>query len=75
MIQVTEDWNQRIDYFFDQLEFKFREESYRLAKSGGASEQDLESTAFFQAVLLLVAESYVPAKSEAKKIYNNLRHF
>lgn len=54
--------------------FDYEEEVTKLVKSKKVSEEELESKAFLDAVLLLVAEKHVPFKSKARKLYDNLKH-
>lgn len=64
-----------IDDLLERFSSDYKQEVKRLAKSGGVSEKELDSISFLNAVLLLVAEKYVPSRSKAKEIYDNLQHF
>lgn len=64
-----------VDDLLERFSSDYKQEVRRLAKSGGVSEKELTSISFLNAVLFLVAEKYVPTKSKARKIYDNLQHF
>ena len=64
-----------VDALLDRFTTDYKQEVKRLSKSGGITEEELNSKAFLEAVLLLLAETYVSGKSKAKAIYDNLQHF